>query len=291
MVAKRIDGNKISLELRNEIKQKVELRLKEGKTAPNLAVILVGNDPASNVYVNKKINACHEIGFKSTHIELDRSVSQEQLIEEIRKLNDDKSVNGILVQLPLPDHLDASEVIETISPLKDVDCFHPYNIGRLVQRIPLLRPCTPYGVIHMLDSIGFEPRGRHAVIVGASNIVGRPMAMELLLRGATVTVCHKFTDDLPSFVSQADLLVVGVGIPNLVKGNWIKPDAVVIDVGINRMDNGQLTGDVEFDVAEQRASWITPVPGGVGPMTVAMLMKNTLMASEMAEENTDMPSK
>ncbi|TQV86622.1 bifunctional methylenetetrahydrofolate dehydrogenase/methenyltetrahydrofolate cyclohydrolase FolD [Aliikangiella coralliicola] len=284
MVAQLIDGTKVSAELRSKIKQKVQIRLQQGQRAPGLAVILVGNDPASDVYVGKKVKACEEVGFNSRKILLNDSISQQELISEVERLNHDSDIDGILVQLPLPDHLDASEVLETIKAEKDVDCFHPFNIGRLVQRIPRLRPCTPFGVMLLLESIGQDVKGLNCVVVGASNIVGRPMAMELLLAGATVTVCHKFTKDLASHVANADLVIVGVGIPGLIKGEWIKPGAIVIDVGINRLSNGQLTGDVQFNEARERAGWITPVPGGVGPMTVATLMQNTLMAAEESDK-------
>ncbi|MGX5173412.1 bifunctional methylenetetrahydrofolate dehydrogenase/methenyltetrahydrofolate cyclohydrolase FolD [Aliikangiella sp. IMCC44653] len=280
MSAKLIDGNKISATLRQEIKQKVDQRKQKGLSAPGLAVVLVGDDSASHVYVSKKVQACDTIGFNSKKLAFPSHIEQNQLVAEIEALNQDESIHGILVQLPLPAHIDASVILETIRPDKDVDGFHPYNVGRLAQRIPRLRPCTPYGIMIMLASSGIDVKGLNCVVVGASNIVGRPMAMELLLAGATVTVCHKFTRDLAEQVGRADLVVVGVGIPNLVKGDWIKPDAIVIDVGINRLDNGKLTGDVEFEVASQRASWITPVPGGVGPMTVATLMQNTLLAAE-----------
>jgi len=280
MTAQIIDGNKISAELRAKITQRVSDRVARGERAPGLAVILVGEDPASSVYVGKKVKACQEVGFESREIRLSETISQAALLEEVEKLNQDPAVDGILVQLPLPAHLESSEILETIRADKDVDCFHPYNVGRLVQRIPQLRPCTPYGVMLMLDAIGIDVKGLNCLVVGASNIVGRPMAMELLLKGATVTVCHKFTQDLAKHVSEADLVVVGVGIPHLVKGEWVKPGSIVIDVGINRLDNGKLTGDVDFDSAAERAAWITPVPGGVGPMTVATLMHNTLMAAE-----------
>jgi methylenetetrahydrofolate dehydrogenase (NADP+) / methenyltetrahydrofolate cyclohydrolase len=280
MAAKIIDGNQISAQLRANIKQKVKARIEQGKRAPGLAVILVGDDAASSVYVSKKVKACQEVGFDSREIRLNSNINQSALLKEVEKLNQDPAVDGILVQLPLPKHLDSSTILETIRADKDVDCFHPYNVGRLVQRIPKLRPCTPYGVMLMLEAIGQDVKGLNCLVVGASNIVGRPMAMELLLAGATVTVCHKFTKDLAKFVAAADLVVVGVGIPNLVKGDWIKPGAIVIDVGINRLPDGKLTGDVEFEPAAERAAWITPVPGGVGPMTVATLMHNTLMAAE-----------
>jgi methylenetetrahydrofolate dehydrogenase (NADP+)/methenyltetrahydrofolate cyclohydrolase len=283
MTANLIDGVKISATLRQKIKHKVDQRIEANKQPPGLAVILVGEDPASSVYVGKKVKACEEVGFNSKKIVFEDNISQKELIEEIDRLNHNPEINGILVQLPLPEQLDSSQILERISPDKDVDCFHPYNVGRLVQRIPALRPCTPYGIMMMLEDTGIDVRGLNCCVVGASNIVGRPMAMELLLAGATVTVCHKFTKDLAQQIGRMDLVVVGVGIPQLVKGDWIKPGAVVIDVGINRLDNGKLVGDVEFDVAKQRASWITPVPGGVGPMTVATLMHNTLYAAEKAD--------
>jgi methylenetetrahydrofolate dehydrogenase (NADP+)/methenyltetrahydrofolate cyclohydrolase len=281
MSAQIIDGKKISAEFRLKIKQQVSERLASGKPAPGLAVILVGSDPASSVYVNKKVEACEEIGFVSKKVELDSDISQQALLDEIEKFNNDSTIDGILVQLPLPNHLDADQILEAIHPDKDVDCFHPYNIGRLVQKTPTLRPCTPYGVMLMLEAMDIPVEGLDCVVVGASNIVGRPMAMELLLKRATVTVCHSRTKDLAAQIKRADLVVVGVGIPEMVKGDWIKPGAIVIDVGINRLDNGKLVGDVEYETAAEKASYITPVPGGVGPMTVATLMHNTLTASKI----------
>ncbi len=280
MTAQLINGNLISAQLRSKIKQKVTDRVATGKKQPGLAVILVGQDPASAVYVGKKVKACEEIGFISQKKLLSDSINQSELLLEIDNLNQEPSIDGILVQLPLPEHLNTSEILETIRADKDVDCFHPYNVGKLAQRIPYLRPCTPYGVMLMLESIDLNVKGLDCVVVGASNIVGRPMALELLLKGATVTVCHKFTKNLAEHVSRAELLIVGVGIPGLVKGSWIKPGATVIDIGMNRLKSGKLTGDVEFEEAAEKASWITPVPGGVGPMTVAMLMHNTLLAAE-----------
>ncbi len=280
MTATLIDGKAVAAKVREEIKQQVERRLAEGKRPPGLAVILVGQDPASQVYVNNKRKACAEAGIVSKSFDLPDTTSQEELLGIIDALNEDRDVDGILVQLPLPSHIDSETVIERIRPDKDVDGFHPYNIGRLTLRLPTLRPCTPYGVMQLLDSVGEVYKGRDAVIVGASNIVGRPMALELLLAGATVTVCHRFTKDTAEHVRRADIVVVGVGKPGLVKGNWIKEGATVIDVGINRLESGKLCGDVEFDEAAKRAAYITPVPGGVGPMTVAMLLKNTLHACE-----------
>jgi methylenetetrahydrofolate dehydrogenase (NADP+)/methenyltetrahydrofolate cyclohydrolase len=228
------------------------------------------------VYVRNKRAACEECGFVSVSHDLPHSATQTELLSLIERLNADDAIDGILVQVPLPDHIDERAVIEAIAPAKDVDGFHPYNVGRLALRNPLMRPCTPYGVIRLLDRCGINPKGMHSVVVGASNLVGRPMALELLLAGATVTVCHRFTQDLRAHVESAELLIVAVGKPGLIPGEWIKPGAVVVDVGINRMPDGKLCGDVQFDVARERASWITPVPGGVGPMTVAILMKNTL---------------
>ena len=279
MPAQLIDGKSIAKDVRNQVKSDVETRLNKGQRAPGLAVILVGLDPASQVYVRKKREACDEAGILSRSYDLDEDTDQQTLLDLIEKLNDDAAIDVILVQLPLPEHIDSTLVLEAIHPDKDVDGFHPYNIGRLAQRMPELRPCTPHGVIHMLETIGEPFKGRHAVVVGASNIVGRPMNLELLLAGATVTVTHRFTNDLASYVSNADILIVAVGKPGIVKGEWVKPGATVIDVGINRLPDGKLTGDVDFDAASERAAWITPVPGGVGPMTVAMLLRNTLQSA------------
>jgi methylenetetrahydrofolate dehydrogenase (NADP+)/methenyltetrahydrofolate cyclohydrolase len=243
-------------------------------------VLKVGNEAASEVYVRNKREACAEAGFISFDYDLPLDTPQEKLLSHIDRLNSDPNVDGILVQLPLPRHIDQTIVIERISPTKDVDGFHPYNIGRLAQRIPRLRPCTPYGVMRLLQTIGEALEGKEAVVVGASNIVGRPMSLELLLAGCTVTTCHRYTQNLPGHVARADVLVVAVGKPGMVKGDWIKPGAIVIDVGINRLPDGKLVGDVEFETARQRAGWITPVPGGVGPMTVATLLLNTLEAAE-----------
>jgi methylenetetrahydrofolate dehydrogenase (NADP+)/methenyltetrahydrofolate cyclohydrolase len=281
MTAQIIDGKKIAAEVRTEVKQGVEARLQHGKRRPGLAVVLIGSDPASQVYVSHKRKACDEVGIMSRSYDLPADTTQHELIQLIDELNHDAQIDGILVQLPLPAHIEASLIIEQIDPRKDVDGFHPTNIGRLTLRIPGLRPCTPYGVMRLLDSVGEVYKGRHAVIVGASNIVGRPMALELLLAGATVTVTHRFSGSMtPELVRQADIVVAAAGKRGLVKGDWIKQGATVIDVGINRLENGKLAGDVDFEAAAERAAWITPVPGGVGPMTVAMLMKNTLEACE-----------
>ena len=281
MSAAIIDGKAIAQRIRDEIRTTVSRQVAAGQRPPGLAVILVGDNHASRVYVGHKRRACEEVGFHSESHNLDADVSETELLALIDRLNNDDSIDGILVQLPLPDHIDSETVIERILPSKDVDGFHPYNVGRLAVRLPLLRSCTPYGVIHLLDSVGETFKGRNAVVVGASNIVGRPMSLELLLAGATVTVCHRFTSDLEAHVRRADILVVAVGKPGIVSGEWIKPGATVIDVGINRTEDGKLTGDVDFDKARERAAWITPVPGGVGPMTVAILLKNTLYAAEL----------
>ena len=285
MTANIIDGKKIAEKIISEIKDKVITNQSEGVAPPGLAVIQVGEDPASSVYVRNKRKACEEVGMKSFNYDLDQSTTQKELIELVESLNSNAEVNGILIQLPLPTHINETIVIETIKPSKDVDGFHPYTIGRLMQRIPLLRPCTAIGVITMLEAIEIDPKGMNAVIVGASNLVGRPLNLELLLKGATTTVCHKFTKNLKDHVMSADIVAVAVGKPNFIPGSWIKEDAIVFDIGINRDENGKLTGDVDFDSAKEKASWISPVPGGVGPMTVAMLIKNTLLASELVLES------
>ena len=280
MTAQLIDGKAIAASLRQQIAHRVAERRQQSLRAPGLAVILVGSDPASQVYVSHKRKDCEEVGFVSQAYDLPASTGQDELMGLIDRLNDEQSIDGILVQLPLPEHLDASLLLERIRPDKDVDGFHPYNIGRLAQRMPLLRPCTPKGIMTLLQSTGVDLYGMHAVVVGASNIVGRPMAMELLLAGCTVTVTHRFTKDLPMHVGQADIVVVAAGKPGLVHGEWIKPGAIVIDVGINRQTDGKLIGDVVYETALPRAGWITPVPGGVGPMTRACLLENTLHAAE-----------
>ncbi|MBB3104494.1 bifunctional methylenetetrahydrofolate dehydrogenase/methenyltetrahydrofolate cyclohydrolase FolD [Azomonas macrocytogenes] len=280
MTAQLIDGKTIAANIRQHIAKRVAERHSQNLRAPGLAVILVGSDPASQVYVSHKRKDCEEVGFLSVAHDLPADTSQKALMSLIDSLNEDPTIDGILVQLPLPRHLDASQLLERIRPDKDVDGFHPYNIGRLAQRMPLLQPCTPRGVMNLLQSTGIDLHGLDAVVVGASNIVGRPMALELLLAGCTVTVTHRFTRNLAEHVQRADLVVVATGITGLVKGDWIKKGAIVIDVGINRQADGRLIGDVEFEPAAQRAGWITPVPGGVGPMTRACLLENTLYAAE-----------
>jgi len=280
VTARLIDGRQVAADLQRDLKARIENRIAAGRRRPGLAVVMVGEDPASAIYVRNKRKACESAGIRSVAYDLPGDTTQDALDALIRGLNDDPAIDGILVQLPLPEQLDARRVIEAIAPAKDVDGFHPYNIGRLAQRIPLLRPCTPAGVMELLLRHDIPVRGRRAVVVGASNIVGRPMALELLLAGATTTVCHRFTADLAAELSDADIVVVAVGKPELVKGAWIKEGAAVIDVGMNRLPDGKLCGDVEFEAAAERAAWITPVPGGVGPMTVAMLLHNTLDAAE-----------
>jgi methylenetetrahydrofolate dehydrogenase (NADP+) / methenyltetrahydrofolate cyclohydrolase len=279
MSAQLIDGKAIAIELKQSIKAEVEKMQAQGLRAPGLAVILVGGDAASSVYVNSKRKSCEEVGFTSKSFDLPATTTQEELVKLVEQLNSDDDIDGILVQFPLPKHLDEEPILELIKADKDVDGFHPYNIGRLAQRSPVLESCTPKGIMTLLASTGVELKGKNAVVVGASNHVGRPMALELLLAGCTTTVTHRFTKDLPDHLSRADIIVVAAGIPGLVKGEWIPKGAIVIDVGINRLDSGKLVGDVEFDVAFQNASFITPVPGGVGPMTVATLMENTLIAA------------
>ncbi|CAH6314447.1 bifunctional methylenetetrahydrofolate dehydrogenase/methenyltetrahydrofolate cyclohydrolase FolD [Pantoea agglomerans] len=280
MAAKIIDGKTIAQQVRVEVAEKVKQRLAAGKRAPGLAVVLVGENPASQIYVASKRRACEEVGFHSRSYDLPATTREAELLELIDALNQDDEIDGILVQLPLPAGIDNVKVLERITPDKDVDGFHPYNVGRLCQRAPTLRPCTPRGIVTLLERYNIDTYGLHAVVVGASNIVGRPMSMELLLAGCTTTVTHRFTKDLRHHVEHADLLVVAVGKPGFIPGDWIKPGAIVIDVGINRLESGKVVGDVDFDSASERASYITPVPGGVGPMTVATLIQNTLQACE-----------
>jgi methylenetetrahydrofolate dehydrogenase (NADP+)/methenyltetrahydrofolate cyclohydrolase len=283
MPAQLIDGKSIARDIREGIRVRVADRVAAGKRPPGLAVIQVGADPASAIYVRNKRNACKEAGILSVEHDLPAATSSEALLALIDSLNADQAVDGILVQLPLPGHIEPHTIIERIDPAKDVDGFHPFNVGRLAQRVPALRPCTPYGIMKLLAEIGVDPKGKHAVVVGASNIVGRPLALELLLAGATVSICHKFTTDLEGMVRQADILAVAVGKPELVPGEWVKEGSVVLDVGINRMPDGTLLGDVGYAAATERAAWISPVPGGVGPMTVAMLMHNTLSVAEHSD--------
>jgi methylenetetrahydrofolate dehydrogenase (NADP+)/methenyltetrahydrofolate cyclohydrolase len=280
MTASLIDGRVIAKQVRDSVKEKVNFRLSKGQRAPGLAVILVGSDAASEIYVGSKRRACEEVGFVSRSYDLPKTTSEQELLALVNELNNDDSIDGILVQLPLPEGLNADLIIEHINPLKDVDGFHPANVGKLALRQPGLRPCTPKGIVTLIKSTGVDPKGLDALVIGASNIVGRPMTLELLLAKCTVTTTHRFTKDLEGKVRNADLIVVAVGRPGFIPGEWIKDGAIVIDVGINRLDNGKLVGDVEFDVAKDKAAFITPVPGGVGPMTVASLIENTLIACE-----------
>ncbi|MGA7982046.1 MAG: bifunctional methylenetetrahydrofolate dehydrogenase/methenyltetrahydrofolate cyclohydrolase FolD [Chromatiaceae bacterium] len=287
MSAQILDGKAIAAEIRGALKRHVDTIIDAGGRPPGLAVVLVGDNPASEIYVRNKRKACAEVGFHSELHELSAETPQEKLLDLIDTLNADERIDGILVQLPLPDHIDEEAVIERILPTKDVDGFHPYNVGRLVLRMPLLRPCTPKGIMSMLERTGRKIEGLDAVIVGQSNIVGRPMALELLAARCTITVCHTRTKDLADKVRRADLVVAAAGRPRLVEGDWIKQGALVIDVGMNRLADGKLVGDVDFEGARERAAWITPVPGGVGPMTIASLLENTLQAAELHAAGAD----
>lgn len=285
MTAQNIDGKLISQTVRSEVAARVKARTEIGLRAPGLAVVLVGEDPASQIYVGSKRRACDEVGFVSKSFDLPTTAKEQELLDLIEQLNNDDEIDGILVQLPLPAGIDTTKILEKILPEKDVDGFHPYNVGRLAQRMPKLRSCTPKGIITLLERYNIELRGKHAVVVGASNIVGRPMTLEFLLAGCTTTTCHRFTKNLESYVRQADIIVVAVGKPSFIPGDWIKEGSIVVDVGINRLANGKLAGDVEYDAAKKRASFITPVPGGVGPMTVASLIENTMIACEQYKKS------
>ncbi|MEQ9888346.1 bifunctional methylenetetrahydrofolate dehydrogenase/methenyltetrahydrofolate cyclohydrolase FolD [Pectobacterium zantedeschiae] len=287
MAAKIIDGKTIAQQVKDEVVARVTQRLAEGKRAPGLAVVLVGENPASQIYVASKRKVCEEVGFISRSYDLPITTTESELLALIDQLNADQTIDGILVQLPLPEGIDNTKVIERIAPDKDVDGFHPYNVGRLCQRAPLLRACTPRGIITLLERYNIGTFGLNAVVVGASNIVGRPMSLELLLAGCTTTVTHRFTKNLRHHVENADLLVVAVGKPGFIPGEWIKPGAIVLDVGINRLESGKVVGDVEFETAQERASYISPVPGGVGPMTVATLIQNTLQACEEYHDHAE----
>ncbi|MGB5762362.1 MAG: bifunctional methylenetetrahydrofolate dehydrogenase/methenyltetrahydrofolate cyclohydrolase FolD [Sedimenticolaceae bacterium] len=287
MSAQILDGKAISADIREQIKAQVDERIAAGRRAPGLIVVLVGENPASQVYVRNKQKACQQVGFSSELMQLPADTSQGELLDLIDRLNARDDVDGILVQLPLPEQIDEDTVTERILPGKDVDGFHPYNIGRLVLRQPLLRPCTPKGVMTMLTRTGIDLVGKDAVIIGQSNIVGRPMFLELLMARCTVTVCHSKTRDLPGKVRSADIVVAAVGVPRFVKADWVKPGAIVIDVGINRLEDGSLCGDVDTAAVSEVAGWITPVPGGVGPMTVATLLENTLLAADLLDGKGD----
>lgn len=278
MTAQLLDGKALAAEIRHNLQQQIQLQTAQGMRPPGLAVVLVGQDPASEIYVRNKRKACDDIGIVSKAHDLPATISAQELLAILDELNADNSIDGILVQLPLPKHIDPEMIIERIVPQKDVDGFHPYNVGRLVLRMPLLRSCTPKGIMSLLAKANIDLVGLDAVIVGQSNIVGRPMALELLAAGCTITVCHSRTRNLKDKVNQADIVVVAIGKPEFIPGDWIKPGAIVVDVGMNRLPNGKLVGDVEFATASQQASWITPVPGGVGPMTIASLLENTFIS-------------
>jgi methylenetetrahydrofolate dehydrogenase (NADP+)/methenyltetrahydrofolate cyclohydrolase len=286
MPARILDGRRIADEVTAEVRAGVARRVAEGKSAPGLAVVQVGEHAASAIYVRNKRRTTETVGMRSFAIDLPASVAERELLAHVDRLDADPAVNGILVQLPLPDHIAQEAIIERIEPRKDVDGFHPYNMGRLALRMPVLRPCTPYGCMRLLAATGEPLVGRHAVVIGQSNIVGRPMALELLMARCTVTICHSATRDLPEIVRSGDIVVAAVGKPEFVQGSWIRDGAIVIDVGINRTAAGGLVGDVAFDAARERASFITPVPGGVGPMTIATLLANTLRAAELQDGNT-----
>ena len=283
MTAQLLDGKAMAQTLRAQIRSQVDALSAAGKRPPGLAVVIVGHDPASQIYVRNKHLACEAAGMHSLQKVMPETATQAEVLEVVHALNADPAIDAILVQLPVPKHIDSKAVVDAIAVEKDVDGFNPVNLGLLAQRTPRLRPCTPYGCMKMLEFAGIDPRGMDAVVLGQSNIVGRPAALELLMRGATVTICHSQTKDLPGHVRRADLLVAGIGKPEFVQGDWIKPGAVVLDVGINRLPSGKVVGDVAFESARERASWITPVPGGVGPMTIAMLIQNTLEAYQFRE--------
>ena len=281
MTASLIEGNDVARNIRDIIKETVSTQSRQGKRPPGLAVVLLGNDPASSIYVNYKRKACAEVGFNSWEHNLPLETSEKELLGLIDTLNNNDEVDGILVQLPLPGHINTTSIIERISPTKDVDGFHPYNLGRLAQGNPMIRPCTPYGVIQLFEHYQLAMSGKNAVIVGASNIVGRPMALELLLQKATVTICHRLTQQLEKHIQNADIVVVATGIYDVVKTSWLNDKQVIVDIGMHRRADGKVHGDMNFDEARKRVQWITPVPGGVGPMTICTLLQNTLLAASL----------
>ncbi len=290
MSAKILEGNALAAKVASGVHAAVMSRVNGGKSRPCLAVVLIGENPASQIYVRNKRRTTETAGIQSFSFDLPATTAEHELLALVDELNANPQVNGILVQLPLPRHINADRILEKISPLKDVDGFHPYNVGRLSLKMPLLRPCTPQGCMHLLNETQVDLAGKHAVVIGQSNIVGRPMAFELLMSRCTVTVCHSATRDLPGLVRQADIVVAAVGKPEFVRGDWLKQGAIVVDVGINRTATGRLCGDVDFASARERAEWITPVPGGVGPMTIAMLLVNTLKACELQDAPQLQPS-
>jgi len=284
MSAKIIDGKAIAENLLQDLKKEIDVRSKKGIRNPSLAVVLIGSNPASSIYVKNKRLACEKIGVKSIAYDLSNETSEKELLTLIETLNNDTSIDGILVQSPLPSHINNDVIFENISPLKDVDGFHPKNIGLLAIKRPQLRSCTPYGVMKLIKATQLAIQGLDAIVVGSSNHVGRPMALELLLGGCTVTICNRYTQKLQQKIELADIVVAAAGIPDMIKGSWIKPGAIAIDIGINRVESGKIIGDIEFDIAKTRAGFITPVPGGVGPMTVATLMENTLLAQKLSTQ-------
>lgn len=284
MPASLIDGREISALRRTELKQRVQYHVEQRQRAPGLAVVLIGNDPASVIYVSNKRKACEEVGITSHSYDLPAETTQEKLIELINELNQSDKIDGILIQLPLPKHINERTIIEHIKPEKDVDGFHPYNLGRLAQRNPFLRPCTPLGIMNLLHHYELNVKRKHAVVIGASNIVGRPMSLELLLAGATVTICHKFTQQLQKFVEIADFLIVATGKMDVIATDWLREHQVVIDVGMHRLPDGSIRGDIDFKKAVEKVAWITPVPGGVGPMTIVTLLENTMMSAARLRE-------
>jgi len=284
MSAKIIDGKAIAENLLQDLKKEIDVRSKKGIRNPSLAVVLIGSNPASSIYVKNKRLACEKIGVKSIAYDLPNETSEKELLTLIETLNNDTSIDGILVQSPLPSHINNDVIFENISPLKDVDGFHPKNIGLLAIKQPQLRSCTPYGVMKLIKATQLAIQGLDAIVVGSSNHVGRPMALELLLGGCTVTICNRYTQKLQQKIELADIVVAAAGIPDMIKGSWIKPGAIAIDIGINRVESGKIIGDIEFDIAKTRAGFITPVPGGVGPMTVATLMENTLLAQKLSTQ-------
>ncbi len=286
MTASLIDGKHVAGEIRKDIKKRVLASARKGHRPPGLAVIIVGNDSASHVYVSNKRKACQEVGFNSYAYDLEANIHEKELLALIDDLNQKDDIDGILVQLPLPSHINPSTIIERIKPSKDVDGFHPYNLGRLAQGNPLLRPCTPYGIMQLMEYYQFEVVGKHAVVVGASNIVGRPMALEFLQAKATVTICHRATQNLEQHIKMADVVVVATGVYDVVKASWLHCEQIIIDVGMHRHHNGTLHGDVNFDEAKKSVRWITPVPGGIGPMTICTLLQNTLKAAALKQTLT-----
>ncbi|MFW0039754.1 MAG: bifunctional methylenetetrahydrofolate dehydrogenase/methenyltetrahydrofolate cyclohydrolase FolD [Coxiella endosymbiont of Dermacentor silvarum] len=279
MTPQILDGRACAEKVKIRVKEAIFARKKKGLLAPSLSVILVGDDPASATYVRQKELACQAVGIRSMVYRMDNTILETELATKIDQCNADSNIHGILLQLPLPVHMNTSYLIERIHPSKDVDGFHPYNLGRLIQRHPALRPCTPAGIVTLLRETNENLTGKHAVVVGASNIVGRPMALELLLAKCTITVCHRFTQNLSKHVNAADLLIVAIGKPGIIKSKWIKSGAIVVDVGFSRLNQNKIVGDIDFETAKEKAAWITPVPGGVGPMTVATLLENTLQAA------------